>query len=348
MSIDTDELVIPGTIDRPAAPIDWLWQPYLTAGTLAILDGDPGVGKSFVALDLAARLSAGLPMPDDTPPPAARCRVLVASGEDVIEDTLLPRFKAAGGDPEQLSFFGGLSRSRPNARPAAFPRDLDALARHLRSAPAALAILDPIMALLPASVATSHDQSVREVLTPLARLAAETGTCFLFVRHLTKSGGGKSLYRGCGSIGITGAVRSGLLAGVHPDGTGRRVLSVTKSNLASPGRSLGFRLAERAGGFGVVWDGPTNLTADDLCREDAKDDTPSTKAEKWLFKLLLKGPVPATTVEAEAAAAGIGFATLRAAKKRQGVESRRVKRDGKEFWEWHHRDDGLPPLEPLW
>lgn len=347
MSLESEDLVIPGTIDRPAAPIDWLWEPYLTAGSLAILDGDPGVGKSFVALDLAARLSAGLPMPDGGPPPAARCRVLVASGEDVIEDTLLPRFRAAGGDPEQLCFFGGLSRGRPAARPAQFPRDLDALARHLRSAPAALAVLDPIMALLPASVSASHDQGVREVLTPLARLAAETGTCFLFVRHLTKAGGGKSLYRGCGSIGITGAVRSAMLAGVHPDAADRRVLSVTKSNLASPGRSLAFRLAEREGGFGVAWDGPTNLTADDLCREDAADDAPSKKAERWLFMLLLRGPVPATRVEAEAAAQGIGFATLRAVKKQLGVESRRVKRDGKEFWEWRFPDNGLPPLEPL-
>ena len=44
-------------------PVRWLWEPYLPRGKLVVLDGDPGTGKSFVALDLAARVSAGLPVP---------------------------------------------------------------------------------------------------------------------------------------------------------------------------------------------------------------------------------------------------------------------------------------------
>jgi hypothetical protein len=42
-------------------PISWLSPGRLALGKLAILDGDPGLGKSLVTLDLCARLSTGRP-----------------------------------------------------------------------------------------------------------------------------------------------------------------------------------------------------------------------------------------------------------------------------------------------
>src|SRR5947208_16071490 len=98
-------LVFHATAELPAAPIDWLWEPYLARGSLAILDGDPGVGKSFVSLDLAARVTTGRPMPLSTSPPAAPGGVMVVSAEDPIEDVILPRFRAAGGHPARPTFF---------------------------------------------------------------------------------------------------------------------------------------------------------------------------------------------------------------------------------------------------
>jgi hypothetical protein len=344
---ETNGLAFQVTGDEPAGLVYWVWEPYLAFGTVAILDGDPGVGKSFLALDLAARLTAGRPLPDGQPPPAGRCRVLVASAEDAVEKTLVPRFLAAGGVLDSLTFFGGLSRSRPNARPAEFPRDFPALADQLRAVPTVLAVLDPMMALFPATVSANNDQTIREALTPFAALAAETGTCFLFVRHLNKSGRANALYRGSGSIGITGAARTTLLAGRHPDDPDRRVLAAGKSNVGPAGPSLTFRLADRGGSFGVVWEGPTNLTANDLCRWDDEDPGTTGRTEKWLRQLLDRGPVPAAAVEAEARTAGIGFRTLKALKKKLKVESRRVKRDGKEYWEWGWPPGRLPPLEPL-
>jgi hypothetical protein len=44
-----------------ARSLDWLWPGRLALGKLAMLDGDPGMGRSLLALDLCARLStAGL------------------------------------------------------------------------------------------------------------------------------------------------------------------------------------------------------------------------------------------------------------------------------------------------
>ncbi len=62
--------------------MSWLWEPYLARGKLAVFDGDPGTGKSFVTVDLAARVSRGAALPHapaQTPahPPAPPAAVLV-------------------------------------------------------------------------------------------------------------------------------------------------------------------------------------------------------------------------------------------------------------------------------
>ena len=50
-------------------PVHWLWDKRIPLGKITLLDGDPGMGKSLLAIDLAARVSSGLPMPDGTPGP---------------------------------------------------------------------------------------------------------------------------------------------------------------------------------------------------------------------------------------------------------------------------------------
>jgi hypothetical protein len=42
----------------------WLWPGRIPRGKLTILSGDPSLGKSFVTLDLAARVSAGKGWPE--------------------------------------------------------------------------------------------------------------------------------------------------------------------------------------------------------------------------------------------------------------------------------------------
>src|SRR5262245_24706655 len=81
-----------------ARSLDWLWPDRLAFGKLAMLDGDPGLGKSLLALDLCARLSTGRPLPDGTPCPGPVSSIIV-NGEDGAEDTIRPRLQALGADP---------------------------------------------------------------------------------------------------------------------------------------------------------------------------------------------------------------------------------------------------------
>ena len=80
--------------------VDWLWDGYLPLGKVVVLDGDPGVGKSTVSLDIAARISTGSPMPDGIR--RRKGTVLVLSAEDGLADTIRPRLDAAEADPARV------------------------------------------------------------------------------------------------------------------------------------------------------------------------------------------------------------------------------------------------------
>src|SRR5205085_10467784 len=80
--------------------VHWLWQKRIPLGKITLLDGDPGMGKSMLAINLAARVSSGLPMPDGTPGPQGG--VIVIAPEDGAADTPRPRLEAAGGHPSRV------------------------------------------------------------------------------------------------------------------------------------------------------------------------------------------------------------------------------------------------------
>ena len=325
--------------DITPAAVSWLWEPYLARGKLAVLDGDPGTGKSFVTVDLAARLSRGGPLPGDAPdrPAAAPAGVLLLNAEDDARDTIRPRVTAAGGDPDRVRVFfaPGLGHEWwPQ-----FPVDVGQLEVAIYETAAKLVVIDPLAAFLPPDVSTGNDQSVRTALWPLARLAAETDACILFVRHLRKSGGASAIYRGAGSIGIMGAVRTGLMVARHPDDAELRVLTLAKTNIGPPGRSLGFRLERSAGAEQTVvnWTGALDMTADDLFGASVPlraGHRTRERAAEWLKQFLADGPRRAPEVLGAARAAGIPERTLTRVKATAGVESRARKRDGRIEWWW--------------
>src|SRR5438874_9318625 len=82
-------------------PIRWLWPAFLPRGKLALLDGDPGVGKSLLTIDLAARLSRGAPLPDGSPVERPHVSLLLGA-EDDAADTIRPRAEAAGADLDRV------------------------------------------------------------------------------------------------------------------------------------------------------------------------------------------------------------------------------------------------------
>jgi len=274
-----------------AGHVHWLWKPFLARGKLTVLDGDPGVGKSLLAIDLAARLTRGGALPDGLP--AGRPHVaLLLNAEDSAADTTRPRAVAAGADLDRLCILGG----EEDADPILFPGYLPDLEAHIREASAELVVIDPLMAFLPPKVAAGIDQCVRTVLTPLAALAERTGCAILLVRHLRKASPGNALRRGQGSMAIIGAARTGLLAGPHPADPTLGVLAVTKTNIAREVKSLGYRIATGANDLPVVeWAGPVDLTADAIGGKPPARLPARDRACAWLRELLANGPQRATS-----------------------------------------------------
>src|SRR5262245_43054714 len=251
--------------DITSAEVSWLWEPYLARGKLAVLDGDPGTGKSFVTIDLACRITRGLPMPGGKAN-SKPGTVLLMNAEDDARDTIRPRVLAAGGDPSRVRVFAAPGIGLALDRIPRFPDDFDALEAAIYETEASLVVIDPMMAFFPPEVSANNNQSICTALLPFSAMAASTGACILLVRHLRKTGGASAIYRGLGSIGIMGAVRTGLMIARHPDDPELRVLTLSKTNIGPPASSLGFRLSrdEKTGQTIVNWTGPVDVSTDDL------------------------------------------------------------------------------------
>ena len=336
--------------------LDWLWPGYVPRGKLVLLDGDPEMGKSLLTIDLIARLSRGGPLPDGAPVSRAHTSVLI-SAEDGRADTIRPRAEAAGADLSRLILpnFGG--------RVPRFPEEIANLEELIVDRGVDLVVLDPLMAFLPPSVAANLDQCVRQALTPLSQLAFWTGCTILLVRHLTKKWRERALLRGQGSVGIAGAVRSGLLVGPHPGPAGGepggppapradRVLAVYKTNLGARPPSLGYRVVRSALGPPVVeWTGPVAVTADELgASRPADAGLPAReRAVDWLRRELAGGPRRAADVSAAAAAAGIPDRTLNRAKADLRAESHREYdyRSRRGEWWWYDPAAAWPKDAPF-
>ena len=297
--------------------ISWVWPGRLAAGKLAMLDGDPGLGKSLLTLDLAARLSTGYPMPDGQPG-SGPGNVLILEAEDGQQDTVRPRLQALGADLERVFL---VQRGALGELPR-LPSQLAALEAALVESAARLLIVDPVVAFLDAGVMTSSDPSVRRALLPLAQLAERRGCAVLLVRHLNKQANKRALYRGGGSIGLLGACRAGWLVAEDPQTPGRRVLAQVKNNLAPPQPSLAFEVRPRAGAPpALAWLGDSPRTADELVGlAGPAEPSPREQAKTFLAAFLRDGPRTTKAIWEAAQRQGLTKRTLRRARQELEVQ----------------------------
>lgn len=323
-------------------PVAWLWGPYLARGKLAVLDGDPGAGKTFLALDLAARLSRGGPLPDGKTLARPHTTLLLIA-DDVPADTTRPRLEAAGAD------LGRIIAAYPTAPGFRLPDHVHALEDAVRRHRADLVVIDPLAGIVP-DAATGDYLAARKALVPLVVAADTLGCAILLVRHLTKAGTPRSIYRGVGSIGVAGTVGTGLLVARHPDDPELRVLTQTKNKVGPPAPSLGFRLRpDDRGRAAVEWAGPVDLSADELCAAPPvpPGKRPRERAVEWLQASLANGTRKASELITSAATAGIPLRTLERAKKDLGVKCRQVRTDETSEWVWSDRPADPDPDDPV-
>ena len=309
--------------DVELTPVDWLWKPYLPFGKLSVLQGNPGEGKTYFAMHLAAACTNGklLPNMERMEP----FNVIYQTAEDGLGDTVKPRLIEAGADLDRVLVIDDsevqLTLSDERIEKAIVENN------------ARLVIIDPIQAYLGADVDMNRANEVRPIFMRLGQVAQRTGCAILLIGHLNKAAGMQSLQRGLGSIDIAAAVRSVMFIGKLKHDPTMRILTHEKSSLAPPGASLAFSLGDE-GGF--RWVGEYDITADEMLSGIEPQRETKTQQAKDLICTLLAGgkQVLSEDIDKAALERGIPGRTVRDAKRELGdaLKSKIVEDRKKVFW----------------
>ena len=309
--------------DVELTPVEWLWKPYLPFGKLSVLQGNPGEGKTYFAMHLAAACTNGklLPNMERMEP----FNVIYQTAEDGLGDTVKPRLIEAGADLDRVLVIDDsevqLTLSDERIEKAIVENN------------ARLVIIDPIQAYLGADVDMNRANEVRPIFMRLGQVAQRTGCAILLIGHLNKAAGMQSLQRGLGSIDIAAAVRSVMFIGKLKHDPTMRILTQEKSSLAPPGASLAFSLGDE-GGF--RWVGEYDITADEMLSGIEPQRETKTQQAKDLICALLAGgkQVLSEDIDKAALERGIPGRTVRDAKRELGdaLKSKIVEGRKKVFW----------------
>jgi hypothetical protein len=324
--------------DVVARPVDWLWPGRIPIGKVTLLVGDPGLGKSLIALDVIARVTRGAPWPDlivesreqrvqgqssgsrpstlDSRPSSA----ILLSAEDDIADTIRPRLDAHRADCDRIFTVASLDHLR---------QDFNLLQSAINRTPECrLVVIDPINAYIGPADSNFHTV-VHRVLAPLARLASAKRLAVLAIAHLRKLDGA-AIHRAAGSIGFVAAARSVLAVCRDPTQPGRQLLVPLKSNLSAEARPLAFTIQHHAQFKAPVVRWQSNVA---ITREEALAPPPKRRgreplelsdAKKWLQEFLAHGRQPAHDAIDEGEERGFNVRTLRRALRLIGGHTEKV------------------------
>ncbi|RRJ34366.1 AAA family ATPase [Pandoraea apista] len=349
-------VVLSRASDIAPEPIYWLWPGWLPAGKLSILAGQPGCGKTTIAISLSAAISKGGEWPD-----GAKCtkpgNVLIWTGEDGLADTLVPRLLAAGADCSRVYFIESVTNEIGELQPFDPSRDVQILSERIEQiGGASLLVVDPIISVVQGDSHKSGD--VRKSLQPLIDLGAARGCAILGITHFSKgSKASAPTERILGSQAFGAAARMILIAG-KDESSDRRIFAKSKCNIA--GDTGGFEYAievldtsEGLASSRIAWGQPLDGSARDILREieadevdgDADDRESKFDRARTLLYELLRPFMSTREIKAAAQAEGFSWRIMESAKAaevKSGAKIRAVKH-GKEWgWIWDDYDAHHP------
>ena len=322
--------------------VDWLWEPYIPYGAISLIQGDGGMGKTTLALAIAAAITKGEALPvvlnvaegcrDDgsntnvfgssyaAPNFSSPANIIIQNGEDSLNRTIKPRLEKLGADCDKIFCIddGDVALTYTDGRIEQIILETDAK----------LLVIDPVQAFW-GKANMNAANGVRPVLKQLGAVAERTGCAIILVGHLNKNGRGKSSYRGLGSIDIFAAARSVLTVGKANTDSNIRIVVHNKSNLAPAGPSQTFGLDPITGFY---WAGETDASVDDVMNgsQRSKPENKSAEAKSFIRNMLRNGPVPSADILDAAEEQGIAEKTLQRAKSDLGVYSRKTG----DVWYW--------------
>jgi hypothetical protein len=321
-------IILTAAADITVRPVRWCWDGRLALGTLGLLAGPEGLGKSTLAYWAAARITRGqLPGEYHGQPRA----VLVCATEDSWEHTIVPRLMAADADLSRV-YRVEVKAADDITLGLSLPRDIHDLDQAAQRTGAALLILDPLMSRISEALDTHRDGDVRRALEPMVAIADHTGMAIVGLIHHNKSGSSDPLQLVMASKAFTAVARSVHTVIKDPDDEteARRLFGTPKNNL---GRTdlpvMSFTITgwdydtdEGPGSTGqLVWgDNVDGTIAEALRRagDDPENRTATTEAAEWLSDYMeVHGPrVSSADIRAAAAKVGHSYDAVKRARRK--------------------------------
>lgn len=277
--------------DVEAAPIEWLMKGRIPLGKLTLLAGLAKQGKSFLTMDLAARVSTGAEIPCGVGECMPLGSVVLLSAEDDLDDTIKPRLVKAGADTRKVH---ALTTVRmPDGTFGPFNLSyLPHLERAInRFSDTKLVIIDPVTHYIGSKIDDHKVTQLRSVLGPLKDLAAKLHIAILVVTHFSKGTSSNALHRVIGSSAYTALARANWILTRDPKDPKRRLFLDAGTNLCEEPTGLAFRIVDGR----IEWeDSPVMMNADEMLQKEADEQktqarkTPSKsvqQAAQWLTSI---------------------------------------------------------------
>lgn len=312
--------------------VEWLVDQSFPLGMLAVIGGQPGLGKSQISINLAAGVTTGKGLPG-TSGFNSLGSVIILANEDDAARTIRPRLDAAGADIAKVHIVEGVARE--GADVDMFQLDLDIADlrdRALQIGDVKLIIIDPPSAYLGTKVDSYKDSDVRRVLMPLGTLAQDTGAMILLIVHLNKRTDGGAQQRFSGSTAWTAAPRVGFMVAEDPL-TKQRFMLPVKNNIGDDRLGYQYHIAEKLIQYGgqifkssyIVWDQPTNRSVAELLTPPKSNKHDAVCVAKgFLAEELAAGALAVDEIQAAAKAAGISWSSVLRAKSTMLITSEKV------------------------
>ena len=326
--------------DVAPKPVHWLWPQRIPIGKLTLLVGDPSVGKSLLAADIAARVSAGTPWPDTPDETRDPAGVVLLCTEDDLADTVRPRLDAANADHRRIAAITSVKRNTLSPLPMPL-RAISLLPGlpHLETAihntpECRLVIIDPILPSLNLGAPPSHHDA-RAVIEPLAEFAARHQVAVVAVHRAARNTKGFILERLTAKL-APGAART-VWALVHDaDAPQRRLFVPVRNTLADNAQPLPcyVTLSKQHHVPAIDWvDEPVGISTQAALERAAANDH-QVAAREWLRQKLDNGPVKAESILDDARYEGFSHQTVRKAFTQIHAQRARSGFGSNGFWVW--------------
>ena len=325
--------------------VRWLWPGRIPKGFITIFYGTTGVGKSFVTLDIAARLTRGDSWPDSSGECCDAGNVLIIS-EDPFEYVLAPRLIELGAKMDKVFAMTW------EAMQTWALNDVETLGRAFQqSGDPVLIVIDPPTNFL-GEIDEHKNSEVRAALMQLVIwLDNQTvPVACILITHVNKSQGKgiEAIYRLLGSVAWGSTARIAHALTPDPDDRTQCLFVCSKSNIGEKPKGLGFRLIRTKRLAKVEWMGEVDVTADEAFSGEPKKAR-GERAVEWLEDKFREQRVwQASTLKELAKQDGLSknalweddVLALPISKKRERLIS------GKMGWIWRAMDDWPEKFSP--